>query len=76
MLISWLGCPDDRHLGSGLMGAHFLLNKTANKAPKSLEWLNTGSAKFKGCRGLKGHNSHVDQERNNNNSANITFLSK
>lgn len=38
MVISWAGRPGDRHLGWGLMGgAHFLLNKMPNKAPKSLQ---------------------------------------
>ena len=57
VVIRRLGCPDDRHLGSALMGAHFLLNKTANKAPKSPEtqrpesWSGStqAAAKFKGC---------------------------
>lgn len=84
MVISQLCCPDDRHLGSGLMGAHFLLNKTANKAPKSPEtqrpesWSGStqASAKFKGYTGTpKGHDSHEHQKKININPAKTTFLS-
>lgn len=53
-MIGRLGCPDDRHLGSGLTRAHFLLNKTANKAAKKPwdtktrepEWINTGGCQI------------------------------
>lgn len=56
MVISQLGCPDNRHLGSGLIGAHFLLNKMATKSldtQRTESWSGStqASAKFKGCTG-------------------------